>query len=320
MTMNDTWGYKSFDQNWKSAETLIRTLIDIASKGGNFLLNVGPTAEGEIPAASVERLERMGTWLRKNGESVYDTTAGPFRHLDFEGRCTVRGDRLYLHVFDWPAERKLTLNGVRNRATFAQSLENYPLSLSTGDSPRPSDLTSFGIEQDGETVTIRLPAEPADPIASVIVVQLDGPPDIDTTFVIRQADDGSLRLPARLAEVHGYTARYESGHGKDNIGFWTEASDWVSWPLRVDHGGQFEVHLTQATDAGTGGSEFAVEVAAERLTGTVRETGSWTAFETTVLGRVRIPAGEHACAVRAVSKPGLAVMNLKQIELRRVAD
>ena len=56
MTMNDTWGFKSYDENWKSSETLVRNLIDIASKGGNYLLNVGPTAEGEIPAPSVERL------------------------------------------------------------------------------------------------------------------------------------------------------------------------------------------------------------------------------------------------------------------------
>ena len=77
MTMNDTWGYKSKDKNWKSKEKLIRNLIDIASKGGNFLLNVGPTAEGEIPAASVERLEAMGQWWKN---TVTRSTA-PVRHL-----------------------------------------------------------------------------------------------------------------------------------------------------------------------------------------------------------------------------------------------
>lgn len=73
MTMNDSWGFKSFDHNWKSAETLIHNLIDIAAKGGNYLLNVGPTAEGLIPGPSIERLEAMGAWLRTNGEAIYKT-------------------------------------------------------------------------------------------------------------------------------------------------------------------------------------------------------------------------------------------------------
>ena len=81
MTMNDTWGYKSYDQNWKSTTTLVRNLIDIASKGGNYLLNVGPTAEGLIPEPSVERLEEIGKWMEVNGEAIYGTQASPFPNL-----------------------------------------------------------------------------------------------------------------------------------------------------------------------------------------------------------------------------------------------
>ena len=73
MTMNDTWGFKSYDDNWKSDEMLIHNLIDIAAKGGNYLLNVGPTAEGLIPQASLERLQKMGEWLEVNGEAIYST-------------------------------------------------------------------------------------------------------------------------------------------------------------------------------------------------------------------------------------------------------
>ncbi len=73
MTMNDTWGYKKNDDNWKSAETLIHNLVDIAAKGGNYLLNVGPTAEGLIPQASVDRLAKMGDWMEVNSEAIYET-------------------------------------------------------------------------------------------------------------------------------------------------------------------------------------------------------------------------------------------------------
>ena len=74
MTLNDTWGFKSYDHNWKSTETVIRNLVDITSKGGNYLLNVGPTAEGEIPQPSIERLKEVGQWMRVNGDAIYGTS------------------------------------------------------------------------------------------------------------------------------------------------------------------------------------------------------------------------------------------------------
>ncbi len=106
MTMNHTWGYKSYDEDWKSTKDLLHKLADIASKGGNFLLNVGPTPEGLIPRASVQRLEAMGKWMAVNSESIYGTSASPIGKPEW-GRCTAKDDRLYLHVFDWPTNGRL---------------------------------------------------------------------------------------------------------------------------------------------------------------------------------------------------------------------
>jgi len=112
MTMNNNWGYNSHDNHWKSSEDLVQKLIDIASKGGNFLLNVGPTAEGVFPQASIDRLKNIGMWMRINHESIYGTQASPFKNLSW-GRCTQKpiagGTRLYLHIFDWPVDGKLII-------------------------------------------------------------------------------------------------------------------------------------------------------------------------------------------------------------------
>lgn len=102
MTINGTWGYNRNDREFKSTTQLIRALIDAASKGGNFLLNVGPTPEGTIQPEFEERLRAMGEWLGRNGESVYGTTYGPVQSLEW-GRMTAKGKTVYLHIFDMPA-------------------------------------------------------------------------------------------------------------------------------------------------------------------------------------------------------------------------
>jgi alpha-L-fucosidase len=99
MTMNDTWGFKTSDTNWKSAEVLIRNLADIVSKGGNFLLNVGPTDEGEIPQASIDRLKEIGEWMRVNGEAVYKVKQTTNYREGEKIRYTLSQNKKYINVF-----------------------------------------------------------------------------------------------------------------------------------------------------------------------------------------------------------------------------
>ena len=166
MTMNDTWGYKSYDQNWKSTETLLRNLVDIASKGGNYLLNVGPTGEGEFPQPSIDRLKAIGQWMKIYGGSIYETTASPFARLTW-GRCTkktfINGATLYLHVFDWPADGKLLVPGLKNEVLHAYLM---------------ADLEKLETRSNESGVTVQLPAQALDPIDTVVVLKVSGELDI----------------------------------------------------------------------------------------------------------------------------------------------
>jgi alpha-L-fucosidase len=158
MTMNETWGFKSYDNQWKSVETLVHNVIDTASKGGNYLLNVGPTAEGEIPRQSVERLAGIGTWMKVNGDAIYGTTAGPFKTQLAWGRATAKPGKLYLHVFNWPADGTLTVPGYTDRVTRAYLMANPKADLTM--------KTSTG------GLSIQVPSSAPDPIASVIVLEV----------------------------------------------------------------------------------------------------------------------------------------------------
>lgn len=158
MTMNGHWGYNAYDNNWKSSTDLIRKLAEICSKGGNFLLNVGPTAEGEFPPACVERLKEIGEWMRINSDSIYGTAASPFPFLPW-GCATRKGDRLYLHVFEWPQTGRLNVP-MTTTVKRAYLLAKPEVTLNT--------------TTDGKLVRIELPPDAPDKRNSVVVVEVNG--------------------------------------------------------------------------------------------------------------------------------------------------
>ena len=174
MTLNDTWGFVKNDTNWKSTATLIRNLADIASKGGNYLLNIGPDGTGMIPAASVERLRAIGVWMKVNGQAIYGTTATPFgaeagafcpTEKDGDGkplfkpewkwRATKKPDHIYLIIFAWPTGGHFEVPPLPGKIAKATLLAD------------PS--TKLTVNQDARGIIVGgLPASAPDPIASVI--------------------------------------------------------------------------------------------------------------------------------------------------------
>ena len=173
MTMNTHWGYNKNDENWKSSKDLIQKLADISSKGGNFLLNVGPTSEGLFPKESVERLEQIGNWMEVNGESIYGTSASPFKFLSW-GRCTQKltsgGSRLFLHVFSWPENGRLVLPGIYNKVSRAFLMAD-----------KSEDLEAF---REKDNIVIRVPEVQPDLFNTVIALDLIGKPDVNYPPII----------------------------------------------------------------------------------------------------------------------------------------
>lgn len=296
MTINNNWGFNAGDHNFKSAQELLRNLIDIASKGGNYLLNVGPTAEGVIPAPEVDRLAAMGRWLKTNGQAIYGTTASPFKRLPW-GRATRKGNSLYLHVFDWPTDGRLLVPGLKN------SVESATL-LATKQKLRAVS--------GADGVTLMLPAQAPDSISSTILLRLKGEPEIEGALLTQMAD-GTLTLPASEAIVHGNQLNYETGGGKDNLGYWITPTDWAEWQFNTTHPGRYNV---TAEIAATGSGSFNLGVDGQTLKGAAPVTGDYIKFQTLNLGVVQLTkTGKTSLSVHPI-KEGWQPMNLKSITLK----
>lgn len=303
MTMNDTWGYKSTDHNWKSSTELIRNLVDIASKGGNYLLNVGPDASGVFPAPIQERLKDIGTWMKINGEAIYGTSASPFKKLPW-GRCTQRtndkGTTLFLHVFQWPANGVLEVPGLKSTVTSAQM-------LATG-----KKLTC---RQTASGYDIVLPGVTADQPVSVIRLKTTGSLEVVDISVL-PAVDGRLVLEAGMADMHnetkGGSVRVEGGE-EQNIGYWTEASDWISWNVHFAKPGTYQVKAEASTPADN--SAFVWGAGKQEKEGFVHYTGDYNVYETFDLGTIVVEqAGDQLFYIKPSSANWQAI-NLKRITI-----
>jgi len=271
MTMNDTWGFKSYDHNWKSLTTLITNLVDIASKGGNYLLNVGPTAEGEIPAESIQLLKGVGAWMKVNGEAIYGSHSTPFKKLPW-GRCTVKDagadTLLYLHVLNWPTNGKLLVPGLSNNIKTA--------SLLAGGAP-------LAVEKSPNGPVLILPATAPDSICSTLKVLIQGKPEV-TSVAIGPSKDGSITLLAEDARLAGKQIRVEQ-KDKCNIGYWSDPGDSVSWELRAERDGKFSVHIETA--APSAGAVLKVQ-GVGNLAYSVPKTADYTTYQTGRVGEITL--------------------------------
>lgn len=305
-TLNNTWGFKKNDHNWKSPVALTRLLFDITAKGGNYLLNVGPTADGVIPEESVKILEKVGEWMDTNSEAVYESKANPF-NVEFKwGNITSKPGKLYLGFFDWPSG-DFCLEGLRNKV-------NKVYLLSDDDKDPLPFKTSYNKKLDHNRLKIELPESVPDEAVSVVVVEIEGKADVEKS--ICQAADGNILLHGILAEAKkdgnpyemNFTAR---GGGAD----WQDEDVNLTWEFKVEKAGDYKIDVV-STETGShgnpvwqGGHKVEVESAGQKVEFTINNDHSEYNQRTQYWKRIHTDGGTIS-----FTKPGTYKLSLSPAE------
>ncbi len=303
--ISGSWGYRSDDDNFKSIATLIRNLIDQSSKGGNYLLNVSPTAEGTLKSEATERLKAIGSWMDKNNEAIYDTQASPTTEEPKWGRITMKTvdskGLLYLHVYDWADGASLPIRLKNN-------VEACYLLI---DKKRTFKTTSF---EDG--IQVQLSGNAPDSIASVIVLKLKEMPNALPQKQLEQDKEGVVALPAFRAQyenLQGPGAQYDER--KDCIGNWDSETARVYWKFTVKNPGIFNL---MGQVAGKEDTEVIISINGKSKILKISVDGNPKKFKKLVMGSFTIDKpGEYEISFMPIARKWNPV-NLREVKLQYI--
>jgi hypothetical protein len=269
------------------------------------MLNVGPRGDGTIDPADVAILQGIGRWMKINGESIHGTSRTPLAVQSW-GESTIKGNRLYLHVFDWPSDGKLIVGGVKSK------VKNAYLLADTGKTP-------LKVERANDfDVRIGVPTTAPDPVDSVVVLECHGDVTADPTRVLCTNNHNVLRVfDGRLV---GDTIRF--GQGKKENAYveqWTSPGDAIAWAVRVNEAVKYNVTAIYDAETPSAGGTYAVCVAGQTLQASVLAGSN----QTQSLGTVQLQAGEHQIRVepvRIAGGGGGELMRLRSLVLTRAGN
>lgn len=236
-TTNDSWAYAWYDENWKTPKTILKRLISCVGRGGTYMLNIGPRGDGSVPQRAVDSLRASGEWIRRYPQVVYGTDASPWKRELPWGDVTVKGNKLFLSVFEWPAGGSLYLPGLKNKIKSARLLKGKEHEV-VAHTALPG-WTRF-----------TLPATAPEKLVSVIEVELDGTPDVDPGFALDPTM--TTRILAEFAAING--AKRDSRRWMEKFGEWKhmiQINEWqdggkATWEVDVLVPGDYHVDLTYA--------------------------------------------------------------------------
>lgn len=294
------WGYDRYETVFKPTDELLQKLVDIASKGGNLLLNIGPTPEGLIRPEESQRMAAIGRWMARYGQTIYATSASPFRLLPFFGRVTQKDNTLFVHVFDWPVDGRLVLPGLKTQVVGARLL-----------GPAPAAVR---VERQAADVVLRLPGSAPDPIDSVVAVELAGPVQVEPVRIAPDAA-GAIHLPAHYAEInaqHGQRAKPMSKAGRAYIGNWSNSADVVVWHFELAQPGKYRLAADGQPASKDGvGQKVRISAGSKKVTGKITPSGMEFA------DAIDLPAGKVTLSVELIQakRTGPSVFDLYGLKL-----
>ena len=311
MTMSgrNYWGINQDDyqaKSVKSQQTLMTFLFDLSAKGGNMLLNVGPTAEGEIPEFYVPHLRAMGDWLKVNGEAVYGSRAGIYSRQPAWGRTTTKrlkngNTRVYAILFEAPKDGVLNLEGLTNTTVRASLLDGG---------------ASLILQPREDGVSVTLPASVAGKTNFVVSVEVVGEVAGQAALDLNpKADkDGVFALrPHQAATENGLVLQGEGD--TENLGCWTSKAGTATWTFKTAAAADYKLEVNCGAETPSDGSVIEFVSGDQVLPLTIKATGNWDKMTTLSAGVFHLPAGDNKVVARAKSVNGIAPCNLGVLRL-----
>ena len=248
-TTNDSWAYAYYDNYWKSPKVILERLLGCVGRGGTYMLNVGPQGDGTIPERAVTSLKKAGDWIRKYPQVVYATQPSPWTHKLPWGDASVKGNSLFLSVFEWPRDGELFVPGLSTKPNSVKLLGDAPASLE--------------FEEEGDWLKISVPYKTPDKLASVIQLDFAEPPQADSTWGLDPEHE--TEIETLFATVEG--AKKSSKRWMEKFGEWKciiRAHKWkedgsgkATFEVNVLQPGEYNVELTYA---GEGRVVWGVEI------------------------------------------------------------
>ena len=300
-TTNESYGWNRNDHSHKPPAHFIQLLAKAAARGGNTLMNIGPMGNGKIDPADLAILRGIGQWWQVNGESIRGTTR-TLLPVQAWGESTRKGNRLYLHVFDWPRDGALILGGLKNPVRRAYLLAD----------PKQGGLKVDRINS--LDLRIEVASSAPDHADSVVVVEGEGELAADSArLLLPNAATNNLRVFD--GQRRGKTLHFGAGKTRDAyVDNWSKGTEFMAWPASLDQQTAFEVSVVYDAPAESAGGRYRVRLGSETLAGTVKEGEQVSVL----LGRVRLKPGAFEIQVLPEKIQGSELMRLRSVLLRPV--
>lgn len=299
-TTNESYGYSKFDNSHKPVSFFVQLLAKAASRGGNLLMNIGPMGTGEMDSKDVSILKGVGAWIDKNKESIYKTTASPLP-LQSWGVTTLKNNKIYLHVFNWPADGRLIVGGIKSpvsKAYFLTDLQKKNLKI---------------ISINAKDINIVVPHNAPDTMNTVIVLEMKG--DIKTDSVRLVQNNVPTRLLAFDATLSG--KGFGFGDGKSNAYYvdgWKSKDQKISWTFRTNEATTFKVFIKYVATPESEGT-YKIDVGSNSFKEKVFSSASGNKIFTEDIGTIKLPAGQNEITITPIDITKPELMKLLEVQL-----